>query len=107
MKECSYTMVEVQNDFQKLNKAAVILKTVAHPTRLAIINLLDAKKEMTVNQLADQLLCEQSLLSHHLIHMKNRGLLTSRKEGLRVYYSIKEQDIIGLISCIENCNCNL
>ena len=91
---------------EKLEKAAFILKTVAHPTRLAIIDLLN-QKAMNVNELSRALNCEQSLLSHHLTNMKLRGILSSQKDGQNVYYALKEKDVVKLIACIENCNCNM
>jgi DNA-binding transcriptional ArsR family regulator len=91
---------------EKLEKAAFILKTVAHPTRLAIIDLLN-QKPMNVNELSRMIDCEQSLLSHHLTNMKLRGILSSQKEGQNVYYALKEKDVVKLIVCIEHCNCNM
>jgi DNA-binding transcriptional ArsR family regulator len=91
----------------KLEKAAYILKAVAHPVRLAVIDLLSNHNQMSVNEICDALLCEQSLLSHHLINMKLRGILQSNKEGLNVYYSLKEKEITKLIACVENCDCNM
>jgi DNA-binding transcriptional ArsR family regulator len=92
---------------EKLEKAAYILKTVAHPTRLAIVDLLNLNSRLNVNELTDILGVEQSLLSHHLITMKLKGILRSEKEGQCVYYSLKEKDITKLIECIENCECNM
>jgi DNA-binding transcriptional ArsR family regulator len=92
---------------QKLEKAAFILKTVAHPTRLAIIQLLDKSERLSVNEICETLACEQSLISHHLINMKLRGILKSEKDGLNQFYSLKERDVLKLIDCIENCNCNM
>jgi DNA-binding transcriptional ArsR family regulator len=51
--------------------------------------------------------CEQSLLSHHLINMKLKGILSSQKEGQNVYYSLKEREVTKLITCVENCSCNM
>jgi DNA-binding transcriptional ArsR family regulator len=90
---------------EKLEKAAYILKTVAHPTRLAIIEALGVTEKLGVGSLSEMLGCEQSLLSHHLINMKLRGILISEKEGQNVFYSLKEKDVLKLISCIENCDC--
>ncbi len=90
---------------QKLEKAAYILKTVAHPTRLAVIELLNLHIELNVNDMCEMLQCEQSLLSHHLINMKLKGILQSRKDGQSVYYSLKEKEVTKLIACIENCDC--
>lgn len=104
-------MIAEANDIKinkkKFEKAAYILKAVAHPTRLAIIQLLDIQENLTVNEICETLNCEQSLLSHHLINMKLRGILKSHKGGLNVYYSLKEREITKLLSCIENCECNM
>lgn len=104
-------MIAEANDIninkEKFEKAAYILKAVAHPTRLAIIQLLDAQENLMVNEICETLKCEQSLISHHLINMKLRGILQSHKDGLNVYYSLKEREITNLLTCIENCSCNM
>lgn len=100
-------MVPYSINKEKLEKAAYILKTVAHPTRLAIIDLLNINEKMGVTEICEILNCEQSLISHHLINMKLRGILKSEKDGLNVYYSLKEKDVTKLIDCIENCDCNM
>jgi DNA-binding transcriptional ArsR family regulator len=104
-------MVAEANDIkinkEKFEKAAYILKAVAHPTRLAIIQLLDVQENLMVNEICETLKCEQSLISHHLINMKLRGILQSHKDGLNVYYSLKEREITNLLTCIENCSCNM
>lgn len=89
----------------KLEKAATILKTVAHPTRLAVIDLLNSHDQLGVNEMCEILDCEQSLLSHHLITMRQRGILQCTKQGQNVYYSLKEREVVKLIECIENCDC--
>lgn len=92
---------------EKLEKAAFILKTVAHPIRLAIINLLDEREQMSVNEICESLNSEQSLISHHLTNMKIKGLLKADKQGVQVFYSLKERDLVKLLDCMENCNCNM
>jgi DNA-binding transcriptional ArsR family regulator len=98
---------EIKINKEKYEKAAYILKAVAHPTRLAIIQLLEFQEKLTVNEICEILNCEQSLVSHHLINMKLRGILKSHKDGLNVYYSLKEREITKLLECIENCECNM
>lgn len=103
-------ILEVENSLinkEKLEKAAYILKAVAHPTRLAIITLLGENENMTVNEICETLNCEQSLISHHLINMKLRGILQSNRNGLNMYYSLKEPELLQLLICIENCDCNM
>jgi DNA-binding transcriptional ArsR family regulator len=91
----------------KLEKAAYILKTIGHPTRLAIIELLAPNKEMSVSEIYEELEVEQSVVSHHLLNMKVKGLLSSKKEGTNIYYSLKEKNLIELIACVGKCDCNM
>lgn len=91
----------------KLEKAAYILKTIAHPTRLSIIHLLEANDRLSVNELCSELGCEQSLVSHHLSNMRIKGLLKSEREGINIYYSLKEKELAKIVSVIEHCHCNM
>ncbi|WP_017257700.1 ArsR/SmtB family transcription factor [Pedobacter arcticus] len=101
-------MVNTRNlSKEKLEKAAYILKTVAHPLRLSVIDLLSVKDRMSVNEICMALACEQSLLSHHLSNMRLKGLLMSEKQGVQVFYSLKERDLIKLLDCMEHCDCNM
>ena len=92
---------------QKLEKAAFILKTIAHPTRLAIIDLLQEKRKLSVNELCERLDCEQSLVSHHLSNMRIKGLLNSERKGTSIYYSLKEKELARIVAVIEDCDCNM
>ncbi len=91
----------------KLEKAAFILKTIAHPTRLAVISMLQNQEELTVNGLVELTGCEQSLLSHHLTNMKIKGLLEVRKLGTKSFYRLKERNLSQILTCIEKCDCNM
>ena len=92
---------------QKLEKAAYILKTIAHPTRLAVIQLLDKKGRLGVTDICKTLKCEQSLVSHHLSNMRIKGLLKSERVGTSIYYSLKERELLKIIEAIDKCNCNM
>ena len=92
---------------EKLERIAFILKTVAHPVRLAIIHQLEIYPRLSVNEICEKLGTEQSLTSHHLQNMKIKGLLSAKREGRKIYYSLKERDISLIIECLENCNCNM
>lgn len=91
----------------KLEKVAYILKTIAHPTRLSIIHLLEENDRLSVNELCSVLGCEQSLVSHHLSNMRIKGLLKSEREGINIYYSLKEKELAKIVSVIEHCHCNM
>lgn len=91
----------------KLERIAFILKTVAHPLRLGIIHQLEVYPRMSVSEICQKLGSEQSLTSHHLQNMKLKGILSSKREGRNIYYSLKERDVSLIIECLENCNCNM
>jgi len=92
---------------EKLEKAAYILKTIGHPIRLAVVSILNEKDRLSVNEMCEELACEQSLLSHHLTNMRIKGLLKAEKEGQNVYYSLREKNLAGIIDCIAKCDCNM
>lgn len=100
----SENIVDMTIDARKLEQVAFILKTIAHPARLAIVDLLDKNKKMSVNEIAEKLNLEQSLTSHHLNNMKIKGILQSEREGKNMYYSIKLEEVIKVIACIESCD---
>jgi DNA-binding transcriptional ArsR family regulator len=68
------------------------LKSLAHPSRLAILEYLKAR-EASVGQMVKDLGVEQSGLSKHLAILRQAGILSSRQEKVNVYYSIKDKDI--------------
>jgi ArsR family transcriptional regulator len=88
-------------DDEQLMRAAEVLKTVSHPARLRIIELLE-RGERSVTEIQDCLGITQSLTSQHLSNMRVRGVLQSRKNGNMVYYSVKNPDVIKVIRCIRN-----
>ncbi|MCG8330076.1 MAG: metalloregulator ArsR/SmtB family transcription factor [Chitinophagales bacterium] len=92
---------------EKLERIAFILKTVAHPMRLGIIHLLEQHPRLSVSEICELLGSEQSLTSHHLQNMRLKGLLSAKREGRSMMYSLKERDISLIIDCLENCQCNM
>ncbi len=95
--------MNVSLENEKLEKVAYILKTIAHPLRIGIVDILSKYDEKSVNEICDSLGSEQSLTSHHLQNMKLKGILGSRRDGKNIYYHLKIKEVISVISCIENC----
>lgn len=81
----------------KIKKAADFLKVIAHPTRLEIISLLEAKRELTVSQICNKLEIEQSLVSHHLASMRTKGVLQANRDGINISYSILDPKVLEII----------
>ncbi|GAB2798457.1 ArsR family transcriptional regulator [Hymenobacter luteus] len=95
--------IELGLDIEKMEKVAFILKTTAHPTRIAIVQLLAATDSLSVSDISEKLNVEQSLLSHHLTGMKLKGILSSSREGKNIYYALKMREVIDVIQCLAAC----
>lgn len=89
---------------KEIDKAAFVLKTIAHPTRLAIIDFLSKAGRKKVSEICEAIKLEQSLASHHLNTMKLKGVLGSEREGKNMYYFLKLHEVTQILGCIENCN---
>ncbi|RLD66590.1 MAG: transcriptional regulator [Bacteroidetes bacterium] len=90
-------------DTEKLEEVASKLRAVAHPTRVAIIQLLDENKQLNVTQIYQKLKIEQATASHHLNILKSKGVLGSRRDGKQTFYSIKQDSIIRIVDCVSRC----
>jgi len=76
----------------QLKKTSQILKSLADDTRLRIINLLD-QRSLTVTELCKILEKNQSSISKHLMRLRLTGIVTDKRDGLYVYYSLlKKQE---------------
>ena len=93
-----------QLDPEKIARMAEVLKTIAHPVRLSIIEVLDEKQSMSVTELQDHLSIEQSLLSHHLTKMKDRGILNANRDGKNIFYTLADSTLTKVFDCMGNCD---
>jgi DNA-binding transcriptional ArsR family regulator len=83
-------------------KQAEILKALAHPVRIAILDFLK-DGEQCVCHIAEFVGSERSNVSKHLSILVSCGVLESRKEGLNMIYSLKAKCIMEFFHCITNC----
>lgn len=95
--------LQVRVDKKKLERAAYVLKCVAHPVRISIIDLLEQRERLTVSEIQQVLDIEQSLLSHHLTNMRDKGIVDTQREGKRVFYFLTDNTISSIIDCINGC----
>jgi len=91
-------------DIERVEKIAFVLKTIAHPMRVGIIDLLSQNEKMSVNDITAYLGLEQSLTSHHLANMKMKGVLGSKREGKQIFYFLKLKDVTQLVKILEDAN---
>jgi DNA-binding transcriptional ArsR family regulator len=83
-----------------LTRAAECLKTLAHPHRLRMVQML-LQGRYTVGELAEACEIPSHMASEHLRLMQRCGFLTVEKEGRHAYYQIVETHLANIMSCIE------
>lgn len=89
----------------KLDFAANMLKVIAHPVRLSIVDILIHRNQLSVLEIQNLLGLEQAIASQHLILMKDKGVLKSVKSGRNRYFSLAYPNMKNIIHCMEDC-CN-
>ncbi len=88
-------------DKEVAEHVAGVMKAVAHPVRLQIVELLE-KGEMCVGDIVQALGGKQAITSQQLNMMRDKGVLGCRREGNKVYYRIENKNVIKLLACIED-----
>lgn len=89
------------NSLSRRQAIADIFKAMAHPARLAIIEALSTKS-YCVCELKEMIGSDMSMVSKHLSVLKSAGLVSDRKNGLQVFYSLKTPCVKSFIGCLEN-----
>jgi DNA-binding transcriptional ArsR family regulator len=76
---------------------AEFFKTLGHPARIRVLELL-SEREMAVSELLPELRLEASNLSQQLAVLRRAGLVTTRREGSQVYYSLTSPQVAELLA---------
>ncbi len=84
----------------KSEARAKILKALAHPSRIFIVDKL-AEKPYCVCELTEMIGSDTSTVSKHLSILKNAGIATDKKKGTTVYYSLETPCLLRFIGCVE------
>jgi DNA-binding transcriptional ArsR family regulator len=88
-------------DWEALKAATKCLKSVAHPVRLRMLELLTGG-EYTVGELAELCEVEQATASEHLGRLRDRGILSYERRGRQVYYEISARAVDGIVHCMRS-----
>ncbi|OGI03751.1 MAG: transcriptional regulator [Candidatus Melainabacteria bacterium GWF2_32_7] len=86
---------------KKYKRRSEIIKALAHPTRLFIMDFLSGG-ERCVCEIVEQVDFDISTISKHLSVMKNAGLVEDEKRGLNVFYKMTCPCILNLFTCLES-----
>jgi ArsR family transcriptional regulator len=90
-----------KTDRHRLERRAEILKALAHPSRLLMVEAL-AEGEKCVCELQVLVGADMSTVSKHLTVMKRAGLVESDRRGVQVFYSLLSPCVLNFFSCVES-----
>ncbi len=79
---------------------AKVMKALAHPTRLFIVDQI-AAHEKCVCELTAMIGADMSTVSKHLSVLKEAGIVTDEKRGLQVFYQLRVPCVVDIFACIE------
>jgi len=79
---------------------ADIFQALAHPTRIAIIELLEGG-ELSAGELMEKLGMEQANISQHLAVLRAKQLVVNRKAGNQVFYAVRDPIIIKVLALMR------
>ncbi|MBN8525768.1 MAG: helix-turn-helix transcriptional regulator [Planctomycetes bacterium] len=84
-----------------LAQVAECLRALAHPDRLRLVAIL-LREELAVGELAERLGLAQPSVSGHLRILQSRGMLTCRRDGHRMYYTVATPALNDICTCIRS-----
>jgi DNA-binding transcriptional ArsR family regulator len=86
---------------RKYSRRAAVIKALAHPSRLYIVDRL-AEHEHCVNELTALIGSDMSTVSKHLSVLKNAGVVQDEKRGTSIYYSLRVPCIVNFFKCADS-----
>jgi ArsR family transcriptional regulator len=88
-------MAKTAHDFK-----AAILKALAHPNRLRILQVLRCDEEVCNCEISPKLKLEQSNLSRHLLALSEAGLIVARRDGVRMMYRVADPRVFKVLDLV-------
>lgn len=95
---------EMMSHDEQVDTAARSLKAIAHPLRLKILCRV-GDQEVCVQDIVDAVGTSQSNISQHLAILRDKGVLTTRKDANRVYYRVSDKRTLQLIVMMREVFC--
>ncbi len=90
-------------DVRVLEAASQVIKTLGHPMRLRIVELLEPG-EKSVTELVEALRTPQAIVSQQLVKLRRKGIVAGRRNGVNVYYRISNRRVVKILVCVRGCS---
>ena len=93
---------KVNIDNQKLELSSEILRALAHPLRLKIVEFIDQNKRINVNKIYNTLKLEQSITSQHLKILRDAEILETKRTDKYIFYNLNYSRIENSMIAVKN-----
>jgi ArsR family transcriptional regulator len=94
--------------FAKYEARAKIIKAMAHPTRLFLVDELTRSGPRCVCELTEMVGADMSTVSRHLAILKGAGIVQDERRGAQVYYRLRVACVLDFFDCVESVlECNV
>jgi ArsR family transcriptional regulator len=90
---------------QNIDKAAIALKAMGHPLRLKILCVL-GEQELPVMEIVEQVGTTQSNVSQHIEILREKNIITSRREGSKILCRIRDAELLSLMDAMQRTFCH-
>ena len=92
----------------KYESRARIIKAMAHPTRLFLVDELAQNGERCVCELTEMVGADMSTVSRHLAILKGAGIVEDERRGAQVFYRLRVRCVLNFFECVESVmECNV
>ncbi|MBK8723039.1 MAG: helix-turn-helix transcriptional regulator [Saprospiraceae bacterium] len=92
--------IKVSINHEKLQTSSEILRALAHPLRMMILEFIDTNKSVHVNEIYNTLKLEQSITSQHLRVLRAAGVVVTKREGKYIHYAIDYSKVSNATSAV-------
>lgn len=96
-------MKKVPYNREELEEISERIKAIGHPLRIAIIELLEKNKKLTVTDIQKNINIEQATTSNHLKILRDQQILTSERDGKKKYYLLKHKKLAEIVATFRQC----
>ena len=87
---------------EKLQESSDILRALAHPLRMRILEFIDKNKTINVNKIYNTLKLEQSITSQHLRILRSAGIVITKRDGKFIHYSLDYSKISTVLKAVNS-----
>jgi len=84
-----------------IKKAAMVLRALNHKLRQQILQTIGERGSITVTELYVKLRLEQSVASQHLAILRKQNMVTTKRDGKLIYYSVNNERVLAVISLAQ------